>query len=43
MNSAANGPLELEQWREFPPRLPGQPIFYPLTSPMQHILRGIGM
>jgi hypothetical protein len=31
------GPQELELievsgWREFPPRLPGQPIFYPVTN-----------
>ena len=31
------GPKELEliaatEWREFPPRLPGQPIFYPVTN-----------
>jgi hypothetical protein len=31
------GPKELELieasgWREFPPRLPGQPIFYPVTN-----------
>jgi hypothetical protein len=31
------GPEELELieasgWREFPPRLPGQPIFYPVTN-----------
>ena len=31
------GPAELELirasgWREFPPRLPGQPIFYPVTN-----------
>lgn len=31
------GPDELEliaasEWREFPPRLPGQPIFYPVTN-----------
>jgi hypothetical protein len=31
------GPTELQlieasSWREFPPRLPGQPIFYPVTN-----------
>jgi len=25
-------PIEASGWKEFPPRLPGQPIFYPVTN-----------
>jgi hypothetical protein len=42
------GPKELDLikasgWREFPPRLPDQPIFYPVTTRTRRKLRGTGM
>ena len=36
--------IEASGWREFPPRLPDQPIFYPVTNEeMRRKLRAIGM